>query len=342
MRIGIVDDRVLAAEAIRRALARVPDYRVAWVARDGEDAVRHCATDRPDLVLMDLVMPNVNGVEATRRIMKDTPCPIVVVTSSVNSNYGLVYDALEAGAVDAVNTPTVGPDGAMKGADVLLAKVAHVARKAKGATPGPMTPVRPSTPSGPLLVAIGASTGGPTAVAEVLAELSGAPVAIVIVQHITPDFTDGLAEWVQQQSKFPVRVAKPGDRPQVGVAFLAGQNDHLILRADQTFEYTPHPTDTPFRPSVDALFSSLASQWPVHGVGVLLTGMWRDGADGLLKLRRAGWMTYAQDEATSAVFGMPDAAVKLGAAVHVLPPHQIGRMILAQASARQSITTPRT
>ena len=342
MRIGIVDDRVLATEAIRRALARVPDYRVAWVARDGEDAVRHVAADPPDLVLMDLVMPNVNGVEATRRIMKATPVPIVVVTSSTNSNYGMVFDALAAGALDAVNTPTVAPDGAVKGADALLAKVANVARRSKGLTPGPMPPVRPPAPALPLLVAIGASTGGPLAVAEVLAELAGAPVAVVLVQHITADFTTGLAEWVQQQSRFPVRVARAGDRPQPGVALLAGRDDHLVLRADQTFEYTPHPTDTPFRPSVDALFGSLAAHWPQPGAAALLTGMWRDGAEGLLRLRRAGWTTFAQDQATSAVYGMPDAAVKLGAAAHVLPPHQIGRMILAQAAARsQTPNTPR-
>jgi two-component system response regulator WspF len=244
----------------------------------------------------------------------------------VSGNYGLVYEALGAGAVDAVNTPTLGLDGSAQGGEALLAKIAQVARKVKVAT-------RPDPPpaAGPPLVAIGASTGGPQAVAEVLAEFPATlPAAVLIVQHITPDFTAGLAEWVGQKSRFPVRLAEPGDVPRSGAALLAGRDDHLVLRPDRTLGYTPHPADTPFRPSVDVLFDSLAAHWPSPGVAVLLTGMGRDGANGLLALRRAGWTTYAQSGPTCVVNGMPDAAVKLGAAVHVLPPVEIGKAIVGQ------------
>ncbi|HVK15880.1 MAG TPA: chemotaxis-specific protein-glutamate methyltransferase CheB [Fimbriiglobus sp.] len=324
MRIAIVDDRPLALEAVRRVVARA-GHDVAWTARDGEEAVRRCAADRPDLVLMDLVMPGVNGAEATRRIMASTPCPVLVVTASVSGNYGLVFEALSAGAVDAINTPVLGADGSLQGGDGLVAKIAAVERKLKGMPPPAPPPV------GPTLVALGASTGGPAAVSEVLGQLSPSlPAAVLIVQHLDAEFVPGLAACLAQRSRFPVRVARAGERPEPGVALIAGRDEHLVLAADGSLAYTPQPADSPFRPSVDVLFKSLAANADRPGVGVLLTGMLRDGAEGLLSLRRAGWQTFAQDEASCVVFGMPDAAAKLGAAVHVLPPVKIGQMIAAQ------------
>lgn len=325
MRVAIVDDRPLAAEAVRRVVAAAPGYAVAWVARDGAEAVQRAAADLPDLILMDLVMPGVNGAEATRRIMAARPVPILVVTGSVSGNFGLVYEALGAGAVDAVNTPVLGPDGSLAGGDVLLAKIAQIARKAKaGASPAVPVLSKPA----PHLVAVGSSTGGPAAVADLLAGLGPTfPGAVVLVQHIGADFTAGLAEWVQHRTRFPVRVAMPGDKPQAGVALLAGRDDHLVMTADGSLAYTPDPADTPFRPNVDALFASLAAHWPHPGSAAVLTGMGRDGADGLLRLRRAGWATYAQAAGSCAVSSMPDAAVKLGAAARVLAPAEIGRAV---------------
>ena len=330
MRIAIVDDRPLAIEALRRVVASVPGYSVAWIARDGEEAVRRCADDRPDLVLMDLVMPGLNGVEATRRIMSATPCPIVVVTATVSGNFSLVYDALAAGAVDAVNTPTVGTDGLSQGGEALLAKIAQVAKKIRSAATASPTPAPFKAPLLPPIVAIGASTGGPQATADVLAQFpAGFPGAVLLVQHISSDFGAGLAEWLQQKSRFPVRVAVPGESPVPGAALLAGRDEHLVLRPDGTLDYTQYPIETPFRPNIDTLFQSLANHSARPGVGILLTGMHRDGADGLLKLRKAGWATYAQDPATCVVAGMPQAAIKTGAAGQVLTPEQIGRSVRA-------------
>ena len=304
MRIAIVDDRPLAREAVRRVVAGVPGYQVAWVARDGEEAVRLCAADRPDLVLMDLVMPGVNGAEATRRIMAASPCPVLVVTATVSGNYGLVYEALAAGAVDAVNTPALGADGSPQGAAELLAKVAQIERRLRAAEARSSGQFPRAAGAAPPLVAIGASTGGPQAIADLLATFPpDLPAAVLVVQHITPDFAAGLAEWVGQKTRFPARVAEPGDRPRPGAALFAGRDDHLVLRADGALDYTPNPVDTPFRPSVDALFASLAAHRP--GVAVLLTGMGRDGAEGLLKLRTAGWLTFAQDSPSCVVPGMP-------------------------------------
>ncbi len=333
MRIAIVDDRILALEAVRRVVTSVPTNVVIWTARDGDDAVQKAAKEKPDLILMDLIMPGVNGAEATKRIMSSTPCPILIVTSSRSGNYGLVFDALGAGAIDAVNTPSLGLDGSLQGGQELLDKIAQVGKKLKTTSAsGTYTPLSlPAVKTGLPLVAIGASTGGPQAIAEVLSQFpSTFSGAVLIVQHLGADFMTGLAEWIGHKSKIPVRVAVPGERPTAGVALLAGRNEHLVLRPDGTLAYTSYPSETPFRPNVDVMFDSLASHWTHPGYAVLLTGMGRDGAEGLLKLRKAAWTTYAQDKATSAVFGMPDAAAKLGGAIHVMPPPEIGRMILAQ------------
>jgi len=207
--------------------------------------------------------------------------------------------------------------------------VAKKMRTAHGGTPTPVPDVMQS-PTMPPVVAIGASTGGPQAVAEVLAEFpAGFIGAVLIVQHMNADFTPGLAEWMMQKSKFPVRLALPGETPQPGMALVAGRDEHLVMRQDGTLAYTAYPMETPFRPNVDVLFQSLANNAPRPGVGIVLTGMGRDGANGLLSLRKAGWATYAQEPSTCVVGGMPEAAVKLGGAGQVLPPGQIGRSVRA-------------
>jgi len=323
MRIAVVNDSPLAVEALRRVVLR--EHTIAWTANGGEDAIRKATHDRPDLILMDLVMPGIDGVDATRRIMRESPCPILVVTSTVSGNYTLVYDALGAGAVDAVQTPTLGADGKLAGADALSVKLAQFARKLLGSSA--TTPASAQTHHAVPLVAIGASTGGPLALTELLGALpSSFPAAVVVVQHIEAEFSLGLMEWLSRKIAIPICAATSGSMPQVGNVFLAVKNDHLTLRDDGRFAYTAVPEDNPFRPNIDVFFESVAHGRPSSpGSAVLLTGMGRDGAEGLLKLRRLGWTTYAQDAESCAVNGMPDAAIKLGAAVHVMSPAAIGR-----------------
>lgn len=324
MRIAIAEDSAVALEAVRLVVAGAPQHAVAWVARDGADAVRQAAADRPDLLLMDLVMPGTNGAEATRRIMAATPCPILIVTSTVSGNFGLVYEALGAGAVDAVATPTLSADGTLRGGAVLLAKIDQVGRKVRGS--GEFLAVGPRTP----LVALGASTGGPQALAAVLAELPpDFPAAVIVAQHMDADFTSGLADWLRHKIRLPVRLAEPDDAPQAGTVLIAGRNDHLVLTAAGRLAYTPDPTGTPFRPNIDVLFASLAA-FARPGVAAVLTGMGRDGAAGLLLLRRAGWTTVAQEPTSCVLPGMPAEAVKLGAAAHVLDPAAIGELLAAR------------
>jgi two-component system response regulator WspF len=174
------------------------------------------------------------------------------------------------------------------------------------------------------LVAIGASAGGPTALHIVLRALPKEfPAAVVIVQHMDERFTSGMAEWLNSESPLPVRIAKEGDRPAAGTVLVAGTNDHLMFKSADRIGYTPEPLEQPYRPSVDIFFASIGALWLGEAVGVVLTGMGRDGALGLKTLRDKGHHTIAQDHATSAVYGMPKAAAALGAAVDILPLERI-------------------
>ena len=178
------------------------------------------------------------------------------------------------------------------------------------------------------IIAIGASTGGPSAIVEVLTRIpKDLPAAVVIAQHITVDFAPGLAAWLAEMCQRPVRVALNNDMPRAGEVLIAGTNDHLVMISGGSFRYTAEPAETPYRPSVDVLFGTLASHWKNPGVAVLLTGMGRDGAKGMLALKEKGWHTIAQDEKTSVVYGMPAAAAEKGAAIRILPLHEIGESV---------------
>jgi len=333
MRVGIVNDMSLAREALRRLVLSAPGREVAWLAADGAEAVASARRDPVDLILMDLLMPGVDGVEATRRIMAESPCPILIVTATVVGNVGKVYEAMGLGALDAVDTPTLGPKGELRGGEPLLAKIATVAKltgksppRSDSALAIPRRPARlgPGTP----LVAIGASTGGPNALAEVLSAFpKGWDAATVLIQHVDAAFAPGLARWLHEKTGQPVEVAEAGARPEPGRVLLAGTNDHLALDPSARLVYTDEPRELSFRPSVDVFFRSAAEHWPAKGVGVVLTGMGRDGASGLLRLRGAGWPTIAQDESTSVVWGMPRAAAEVGGAAEVLPVSRIGAAV---------------
>jgi two-component system, chemotaxis family, response regulator WspF len=327
MRIAIVNDLTIAVTALRRVLQTVPGYQVAWVARDGKEAVAKCVQDTPDLILMDLLMPVMDGVEATRQIMLDCPCAIFVVTASTEKNVTKVYEAMGYGAVDAVDTPALGGDSS----DVskLLTKIARIGKLLKkSATTSKISPLASQQRQVPL-VAIGSSTGGPKALADILSKLpANFNSAIAIIQHVDAQFSRGFVEWLNQQCKLPVRLAVAGNRLETGTVVVAGSNDHLYLKPDLTLGYTKDPVDYPYRPSVDVFFKSLAQNWQRKGIGILLTGMGRDGAEGLNALKIQGWHTIAQDKASCVVYGMPKAAVELNAAVEVLSPDDIATKFL--------------
>jgi len=321
MKIGIANDMPLAIEALRQAIATRPGHQVLWGATNGEEAVQFCAAQVPDVILMDLVMPKLDGVEATRQIMARTPCPILIVTSSVGANAWRVYEAMGAGALDAVDTPTLAGPNTRRTMDLLLAKIEQIGRVSGVLDAAPRGPAAAERPApGVPIVAIGASAGGPSALATVLGGLpANFGAGIVIVQHVDQSFAEGMAGWLDGQTQLTVRIALEGERPVPGCALLAATNDHLRMAANGKLTYTREPADTPYRPSVDTFFHSLVEQWPGEAIGVLLTGMGRDGAIGLKAMRARGWYTIAQDEATSAVYGMPKAAAALVAARAILP-----------------------
>lgn len=332
MKIGIVNDRPIAVEALRRAVISKPEHQVLWVARDGAEAVEMCAKAMPDLILMDLMMPRMDGVEATRRIMANTPCPILIVTFSVGANSMRVFEAMGHGALDAVDTPALGSGDSRENAAHLLARIDRISR-VLGEKNHPfygIDEVNDASASKHWLVAIGASAGGPTAVAKVLAGLpNNFSAPIVVIQHVDQQFSASMAEWLNQQSKLPVRLAKERDCPRAGTVLLAGTNDHLLLKAPDRLGYAAEPKDYAYRPSVDVFFQSVNLHWPGKAAGVLLTGMGRDGALGLKEMRTKGHYTIAQDQATSAVYGMPKAAAAINAAVDILPLENIASKLVS-------------
>jgi len=338
MRIAIVNDMMLAVEILRRVISSVPAYEIAWIAVDGAEAVKKCAEDTPDLVLMDLIMPVMDGVQATRTIMKDTPCAILVVTATVSGNASRVFEAMGHGALDAVGTPVMGSGGSIQGADELLKKIAIIGKLiGKNDTVTVRTPVAKKTiRTEPPLVAIGSSTGGPRALSSILSAMPrqlGA--AIVIIQHVDVQFASGLADWLNEQTALTVTVAREGDRPAENTVYIAKTNDHLIAGEDLSFHYTSEPRDYPYRPSVDTFFSSLAASWPRRDIALLLTGIGKDGARGLLELREKGWHTIAQDMKTSIVYGMPKAAAEIKAAVEILPLDTITESIVRHVKEKE-------
>lgn len=320
-------------DVLRRAVAVKPEYRIVWIVTSGTEAVRRCAKDTPDLILMGLSLEGIDGVEATRRIMASTPCAIVAVTVSVRSDALRVFEAMGHGALDAIDMPDLDSKGPRSSA-LFLSKIAGISRLIadKNRLESIQKSGHHTSSNGARnnrLVAFGASAGGPAALAAILGGLpKDFPAAVVIVQHVDEKTAPGMAEWLGQHAAIPVRVAVEGDHPTAGSALIAATSDHLTLKTPDQLGYTTQPRDYVYRPSVDVFFHSVSRLWAGEAVGVLLTGMGRDGALGLKALRDQGRHTIAQDEATSTVYGMPKAAATLGAAVDVLPMDRIASRLV--------------
>ncbi len=338
LKIAVVNDSILAAESLRRVIDSVPEYRLVWVAHDGREAVQKCAGNCPDIVLMDLVMPEMDGIEATRKISAEFGCAILVVTATVDGHADKVFEAMGAGALDAINTPILGASGHGEGKDALIRKINTIATLLHGKPfrRGNRAPAVTETPransAGVPLIAIGASTGGPAALVNILQAMPPSPGAgIAIVQHVDEQFMPSFTAWLNDHAPLPVRQARPGDRFEADQALVCGREDHLVLRPDGTLAYTAEPAELAYRPSVDVFFNSLAEHLSNQAVGVLLTGMGRDGARGLKAMRERDWLTIAQDEHTCAVYGMPKAAKELNAAAEILPLNSIGAALVGWA-----------
>ena len=342
MNIGIVNDLSICIESMQKVLKNVPEHRVVWVARNGKEAVELCKEQTPDLILMDLIMPVMNGVEATRKIMQSTPCAILIVTSTVTGNSVKVFEAMSAGALDVVATPIIGKTGESGKGEELLKKIYRIGQltgsleKYSGKRLQGVTKPKVEI-EGVDLVVLGCSTGGPKILIEILSALpQNFPAAIIIIQHMDKQFTPGLVSWMNSQIKLPVRIARSGAIPEPGTILMACTDDHLIMTSKLTLAYSKEPKDNFYHPSVDVFFFSVAQHWPGNGVAALLTGMGRDGAEGLLALHNRKWYTIAQDRDSSIVYGMPKAAIQLGGVTDILPASKIGKAINNYLILRQS------
>jgi two-component system chemotaxis response regulator CheB len=334
VRVLVVEDSLTVRKRLTELLSADPEIELVGEAEDGKRAIELCLQHRPDLITMDMMLPVMSGLAATEYIMAHCPTPILVVSSSLNrGELFRTYDALAAGAVDVLEKPTgTEPDGEWERRFLTTVKlvarirvITHPRGKLGGlGRPSFTPPVEPPDLArfgrGYELVAIGASTGGPGAIVEILRALPARfRLPILFVLHINEPFGAAFAEWLDAQTGR--RVAFPEDGDRVAAAFgrvvMAPVNRHLVVR-DGRLRLTLDPERHSCRPSVDVLFESVALNYGGSAAACLLTGMGRDGALGLLKVREAGGLTIAQDEATSVIYGMPHEAVQLGAAMRVL------------------------
>jgi len=344
IRILLVDDSPLVLHILQRMLSRFPEIQVVGTAANGREALDLMPALNPDVICADLHMPVMDGLEFTREVMADYPRPILVVSVSVEPGSPNIFRLLEAGAVDILPKPRDILNGDMdKLANELASKIRILAgvrvfrrhKNAHGAAaskPVPKLAVMPR-PQAPLrMVVIGASTGGPQALREILGSLpANFPLPVVCVQHIGSSFLSEMVMWLAEICPLPVRKATHGEKPQAGVVYFAPEDAHLELDDGGRFALSLEALFDGHRPSVTVTMRAAARCFGGGAVGVLLTGMGRDGADGMASIAAAGGITIAQDEASSTVYGMPKQAVELGAVQHILPLEQIAPTLISIA-----------
>ncbi len=338
----IVEYSLVIQEHLKYILESDPDIRVVCAAGDGREAVEMAFMTKPDVVIMDINMPKMNGFEATRWIMETRPMPIILVSASHDpGELATTFQALEAGALKVLEKPLgLGSPGFEVSARELIQTVklmSEVKVVNRNHRPGrkvaaPAVPSKPEPPAGHTevkLVAIGASTGGPVVLQTILSGFKkDFPVPVLIAQHMTPGFLQGLAEWLKQTAGFPVHVAAHDERICAGNAYLAPCGFHMRVKSSGRVVLSDNEPVSRVCPSISNLFLSVSDVFGPNAAGVLLTGMGRDGTEGLQVLKEKGAVTIAQDAETSLIFGMPGHAVDMGAAQYVLPPEQIVQVLL--------------
>ena len=343
----MVEDSAVVRDFLVHVLCADPDIHVVGTANDGEDALEAVERRRPDVITMDIHMPKMDGLEATRRIMETHPTPIVVVSGSTDlKEVATTFRAIEAGALAAVPRPYgVGHPGheatvrELVQTVKLMSEVKVVRRWSRARREAPAA--RPTEmgltqePARVRVVAIGASTGGPQVLQTVLAALPGDfPVPVLMVQHMAAGFVGGFVEWLAQSSNLPVHLAADGEIMLPGHAYVAPDERQMKVVRDGRIALSEDAPENGLRPSVSYLFRSIAEVYGCDAVAGLLSGMGRDGAEELRVLKEAGAVTFAQDKGSSVVHGMPGEAVRLDAVMLILPPDKIGPVLTNLANNR--------
>jgi two-component system chemotaxis response regulator CheB len=362
IRVAVVDDSTFIRKAIIRMLEDAPEIEVVGSAGSGEELLTHFEKWRPDVVTLDLDMPGIGGLATLDRIRILRPTPVIILSTHSGKGAPLTIEALHRGAADFIDKQRYSLVDFEALRNVLVEKILQVTgrrrtrRREEAEEPPeevepeeleaeePAPPVE--IPSAYDLIVIGASTGGPPILQEILESVGDSiPVPIVIVQHMPVGFTGAFAERLNVYLPLQVREAQPGERLLPDTVYIAIAGSHLRIRrqeAELFAEVGQRPENTPHTPSIDVLFDSAASAVGRRAIGVLLTGMGRDGASGLATLKEKGAYTLAQDEASCVVFGMPRAALALGAVTEVAPPEEIGHRLreLATRAAPGEIHPP--
>jgi two-component system, chemotaxis family, protein-glutamate methylesterase/glutaminase len=347
IRVLVVEDSATVRELLLGILSSDSAIEVVGTAQTGEEAVLAVERIRPDVVTMDVHMPKMNGFDATRRIMETHPTPIVIVSAADATDTTKAFQAIESGALAILQKPSGlnHPEHERHSAELLrtvkmMSEVRVVRRwpRLRPAETPPAPAVCTEFPFQPAqrsikLVAIGASTGGPPALQTILACLpKDFPVPILIVQHIADGFTQYFADWLTQSAKLPVHLPTDGQRVLPGHVYVAPDRLHMAITADGRIQLVEAEVENGLRPSVSYLFRSVAKAYGPGGVGVLLTGMGKDGAWELKSMKEKGALTIVQDRETSAVYGMPGEAIRVGGASYVLSPEKI-HLLLASLAA---------
>ena len=341
----IVDDSAVVRQHLKDVLERDKDIRVMGTAKDGEEAVSFVQEKKPDVITMDINMPNMNGFETTRRIMETNPVPVVIVTASYDrSDVEKSFRSMEAGALAIIEKPFGEGHPHSKETQndlvqtVKLMSEVKVVRRWKRERR--LDDIDKTVPDKGLkrrdkkikIVAIGASTGGPPIIQTILSGLKkGYPAPILVVQHISKGFLEGLTEWLRQSTGLPVHIAKHGEELLPGHIYFARDDYHLGVDEDGRLKLSMEGIENGIRPSVSYLFRSIMNSFDGEAVGILLTGMGKDGAMEMKMMKDNGAVTIAQDRESSVVYGMPGEAVRLDGATYVLSPEEIAPMLGALA-----------
>lgn len=343
IRVLIVEDSLTVRQRLAEAMSADPGIEVAGTAGDGKTAIELCRNLRPDVMTVDMVLPDISGLAVTEYVMAYCPVPILIVSSSTNrGDVYKTYDALAAGAVDVLEKPdgTEAPEvweGLLRSTIKLVSRI-KVITHIRGRRPNrPVMPAMRPAPGGASLyrvIAVGASTGGPAALMTILRALpADFPLPILVVNHIGEKFGPLLSGWLHSQSALRVDCAVDGEplgEPGEGRVILAPPGSHLVLEK-RRLRLTGAAERHSCRPSVDVLFESVARECGDRSIACLLTGMGCDGAAGLLAVRHAGGRTLAQNRETSTIFGMPQEAIRMGAAERVAGLHEIAPALIALA-----------